>query len=248
MVRKQMYANHLSRVAPRSHRAMFMPHQQAASAGFSFVEALISGVLLMIVIMNSARMFTRSQGTMKSSSLRDAAYTRIAEDLDPLRQLSWSWACEDGTEIDTSLTVQPSPAACTGNDSDINTEVRYKTGRSDTLIDRNTQYYGAESLVSRYKKACSDKKVAELMKDEAKLSGQTSLAFRDSKILRFNDPESSARSNPTLTSSGLEINRSISFANNGSDKNRLEVTYATLTPFKITVKSTIVPQALAWCA
>lgn len=191
--------------------------------GFSMPEVMVSSILITLVVANSTSLYMRSQGSLRSTSLRDAVNARIAADLEELRSGSWRFGCEDGTEAGTTST------ACTGLPADADKPVAYKTGRAPN---------GTPAPLSDYQQACTNNTLASLMqtKDSRFKSGKQIL------------PLATSTQNAALATSNVSIERTISLDPN--DRNKLNISYATPlgSPVRVYMNSTIVPQALGWCS
>lgn len=194
--------------------------------GFSLPEVMVSSILVALVVTNSTNLYMRSQGSLRSTSLRDAVNARIAADLEDLRNRSWRFGCEDGTQGSSIST------ACTGNSQDADRPVRYKSGRAAGA---------GPTPLQEYQDACDAAPningMAALMqtKDPRFQNGTTTLQL------------ASNGENRALASSNVSIQRTIRLDN--ADRNKLHITYATTdgAPVRVRLNSTIVPQALGWC-
>lgn len=188
---------------------------------------MVAATLTSGLAISSATMSLSRDTSLRGMSLRDAAHARIAEDLQELRQRSWRFGCEDGTEGSTIST------ACTGRPQDADKPVRYKSSRSPG---------GTPTPIAAYQQACVADTMGQLMqsRDSRFSNGTQTLA------LATTDPNAMDR-NAALASANLTIQRTISL--DSVDKNKLHITYTTPSGAPVTVKmqSTLVPQALGWC-
>ena len=88
------------------------------NAGFSFPEVLVSSFILMMMLGTAGDLMGQTGDTLRKASLRDAAQTRIAEDLNKLRREAVAWACDTTT-------------SCSGKPSTFNIPARYLTETHD---------------------------------------------------------------------------------------------------------------------
>lgn len=205
---------------------------RSQQSGFSLPEVLVSSALLAMVVVNSSQVYLQSGQTLNRSSLRDASYALIAEDLDNLRRETWRWACESGS-------------GCTGQAADADQPVAYKTGRSGSdVIASYRQACGFASNGSR-----TPQTLASLMLSEVQLS-QPALfptpAIQDAPSLLLL-PWSKEDEAPPVHSHFVTIQRTLEV--NADDANQLDVSYSTTenSKIKVELKASLTPEALAWC-
>ena len=211
-------------------RAKFPLRSQ--QSGFSLPEVLVSSALLAMVVANSSQVYLQSGQTLNRSSLRDASFALIAEDLDTLRRETWRWACESGS-------------GCTGETADADQPVAYKTGRS-----------GSEVIAS-YRQACgfeldgsrTPQTLATLMLSEVQVSKPALFptpAIQDAPSLLVL-PWSKEDEAPPAHSHLVTIERTLEV--NADDANQLDVSYSTTedSRIKVELKASLTPEALAWC-
>ena len=191
---------------------------RSQQSGFSLPEVLVSSALLAMVVVNSSQVYLQSGQTLNRSSLRDASFALIAEDLDNLRRDTWRWACESGS-------------GCTGQASDADQPVAYKTGRSGSdVIASYRQACGFASNGSRIPQT-----LASLMLSEVDAPSLLILPWSKE------DEAAPAHSHFVTIQRTLKVN--------AVDANQLDVSYSTTEDSKIKVelKASLTPEALAWC-
>jgi len=82
--------------------------------GFSLTEAMVSSVLLMLVVSQSASLFSQSLGALSKARLRDSVNAAIAADLEQVRHQVFAWAADTTPSVDGQLSYSPPAAACNG--------------------------------------------------------------------------------------------------------------------------------------
>lgn len=192
------------------------------SGGFSVPEVMISSLLLTMVVINSASLYSRSQQSIQSSSIRDAAYSLINQDLEVLRNKAWKFACKGlkpngEPEIDPSL-ADPNATSCTGLPRDASVPMSYKT-----------------TSTSPYVTSCKSGDLADLFIDDYDLPLKNESKTLDWKNLSAKPPTGSEK---------IIIKRIIK-----ASGSQLDIAYAaeSSSPLKILINSTLVPQAAAYC-
>jgi type II secretory pathway component PulJ len=197
-------------------------------AGFTIPEVMISSLLLVLVVINSTRLFMRSQSNIQTSSLRDASYALIAKDVEYLRAKAYKFGCE-GLNDDGSISIappsdDPTAASCTGLPRDASKPLAYKTARA--------------TAIEPYKTACTSSLMAQELVDQ------------------FNLPEKGVWTQLQWTGSGTSSAQLPSGATSVSilreispSRNQLAIAYKTSadSPIKIQLATTLIPQAVAWC-
>lgn len=184
---------------------------------------MVAATLLAGLASSSTALLLSSRTTVNTASLRDATLARIAADLEQLRQYSWRFACEDGSDGGTST-------ACTGQTSDADKPVKYKTAR---VAGGSTA--SSPPPLTALAEACRTQSMAKTMQQQAGSAlpgGPTPL------------PLISAL--PGV--SRLALTRTIQV--DPLDANRLNITYSTAAgaPVSVRFHATLIPQAVGWCA
>lgn len=83
------------------------PHQAAASAGFSLAEVLVAGVVILAVLIASARLVSNAMAGGQQSAQRQRLEAEIASDLDQIRQLDRTQQTSVEAELNASSTAMP---------------------------------------------------------------------------------------------------------------------------------------------
>lgn len=204
------------------------PSRSIDVAGFTMPEVMISSLLIAVVVINSAQTFIRSQSNINNTSLRDAAYARIAKDVEYLRTKAYKFGCEglndNGTPTISPSSPDPLASSCTGLSRDASKPLMYKSARMPAI--------------APYKTACETNHMGQALAVAYSLPGDSdwiTLAWETSGITTDHLPSGI---------SNVAIQRNI----DPSD-NELVITYKTTSesPIKIQLKTTLIPQALGWC-
>ena len=92
----------------RRHRRQRPP----SDGGFSLTEAMVSSVLLMLVVNQSAGLFSQSLNALGKARLRDSVNAAIAADLEQVRHEVFTWAADTTASVDGQLSYSPIASAC----------------------------------------------------------------------------------------------------------------------------------------
>jgi hypothetical protein len=98
---------------------------------------MVSSVLLMLVVSQSASLFSQSLGALGKARLRDGVNAAIAADLEQVRHEVFTWAADATPSLDGQLSYSPLKAACDGG-----------TLATQLLADRSTALPGQKTLTS----------------------------------------------------------------------------------------------------
>jgi len=83
-----------------------------SDGGFSLTEAMVSSVLLMLVVSQSAGLFSQSLNALGKARLRDSVNAAIAADLEQVRHEVFTWAANTTASVDGQLSYSPIASAC----------------------------------------------------------------------------------------------------------------------------------------
>jgi len=97
----------------------------------------VSSVLLMLVVSQSASLFSQSLGALGKARLRDGVNAAIAADLEQVRHEVFTWSADATPSLDGQLSYSPLTAACDGG-----------TLATQLLADRSTALPGQKTLTS----------------------------------------------------------------------------------------------------
>lgn len=201
---------------------MPQPLRYSNSQGFSLPEVMVSSMLLCLVVANTSTLYFRSQGNIRNTSLRDAINTRIAADLEKLRQEAWKFGCKPGT-------------ACTGEIS---------------TSDKSIVYDGSPATQAEFEEACKKDNPATTTPDQNGDLAQFMVKKSDSNPQGnpFTNGTLDLSENNSLASANIVITRSVSV--DSADPNKLNIAYTTPSdsPVRVNLKTSIVPQVLGWCS
>jgi len=98
---------------------------------------MVSSVLLMLVVSQSASLFSQSLGALGKARLRDGVNAAIAADLEQVRHEVFTWSADATPSLDGQLSYSPLKAACDGG-----------TLATQLLADRSTALPGQKTLTS----------------------------------------------------------------------------------------------------
>ena len=84
---------------------------KANSNGFSLPEAMISSVLLLMVVNQSASLYNTSVKSLNGAQLRDGVDAAVFADLEAVRQEVFEWA-QDSNTVDGQLSYSPPVDDC----------------------------------------------------------------------------------------------------------------------------------------
>jgi len=98
---------------------------------------MVSSVLLMLAVSQSASLFSQSLGALSKARLRDSVNAAIAADLEQVRHQVFAWAADTTPSVDGQLSYSPPAAACNGG-----------TLATQLLADRSTALPGQKTLTS----------------------------------------------------------------------------------------------------
>jgi len=98
---------------------------------------MVSSVLLMLVVSQSASLFSQSLGALGKARLRDGVNAAIAADLEQVRHEVFTWSADATPSLDGQLSYSPLTAACDGG-----------TLATQLLADRSTALPGQKTLTS----------------------------------------------------------------------------------------------------
>lgn len=98
---------------------------------------MVSSVLLMLVVSQSASLFSQSLAALGKARLRDGVNAAIAADLEQVRHEVFTWAADATPSLDGQLSYSPLKAACDGG-----------TLATQLLADRSTALPGQKTLTS----------------------------------------------------------------------------------------------------
>ncbi len=73
---------------------------------------MVSSVLLMLVVSQSAGLFSQSIGALGKARLRDGVNAAIAADLEQVRHQVFTWSADPTPKVDGQLSYSPLKAAC----------------------------------------------------------------------------------------------------------------------------------------
>ena len=73
---------------------------------------MVSSVLLMLVVSQSASLFSQSLGALGKARLRDGINAAIAADLEQVRHEVFTWAADTTPSLDGQLSYSPIASAC----------------------------------------------------------------------------------------------------------------------------------------
>lgn len=98
---------------------------------------MVSSVLLMLVVSQSASLFSQSLAALGKARLRDGVNAAIAADLEQVRHEVFTWSADATPSLDGQLSYSPLKAACDGG-----------TLATQLLADRSTALPGQKTLTS----------------------------------------------------------------------------------------------------
>jgi len=110
--------------------------------GFSLPEAMISSVLLLMLVNQSASLYNTSVKSLSGAQLRDGVDAAVFADLETVRQEVFEWA-QDHNTVDGQLSYSPASADCKNKSlattllSELSTELK-PTGSTINLTYINT--------------------------------------------------------------------------------------------------------------
>lgn len=94
-----------------AQRPWTRPGQTLASAGFSLAEVLVAGVVIVALLIASARLVSNAMAGGQQTAQRQRLEAEVASDLDQIRQLEQNQVSSVEAELSASSTVTPSPCS-----------------------------------------------------------------------------------------------------------------------------------------
>lgn len=102
---------------------------------------MVSSVLLMLVVSQSASLFSQSLGALGKARLRDGVNAAIAADLEQVRHEVFTWSADATPSLDGQLSYSPLKAACDGG----TLATQLLADRSTALASQKTLTFGGNN-------------------------------------------------------------------------------------------------------
>ena len=130
---------------------------------------MVSSVLLMLVVSQSASLFSQSLGALGKARLRDSVNAAIAADLEQVRHEVFTWAADTTPSVDGQLSYSPIASAC--NAGTLATSLL--SDRSSTLPTQATLSSQALPGISIHRSISVDPSDADVLLVRYSTSGST---------------------------------------------------------------------------